>query len=391
MMHTSDFFRLRHGFTGVALGICVILFSSAPVLASDFASEFKDTLDNRFDISVWLSRRYGFMPIVSLITEPAVGPGATAGLGFLHRDKRDLGKPLTSPPGVSAVFGMYTTNESWAVGGGHAGFWIEDRIRYRGGAGYASVNLTFHPKSLIGERLGSIDFNLKGGGLMQELSFRIRDTRLFLGAKYIFFKDRVTFEFPIDIDSLDIGPWEIDAKIGGLGAVSIYDSRDNIFTPEKGIRAGLIYMYYDPIFGGDPTYQRLDTYALGFHPLSRSLHLGVRLDGRFSFGDAPFYTRPYIDLRGIPAMRYQGEYTLLAETEWRWDFTHRWSLNVFGGVGHAVPLRGEFSEGETVWNAGTGFRYFLARLFGIRAGIDVARGPEDWAVYIIVGSAWGKY
>lgn len=350
-----------------------------------FSEQFRDSLDNGFDASAWLSQRYGFIPVVSIITEPAIGPGVALGLGFLHRAPEDLGKPMEHPPSASAVFGMYTANDSWAVGGGHAGFWKDDRVRYRGGLGYASVNLKYYPQYLI----ESVDFSLEGGGLMQELSFRIKDTNLFLGARYIFAKTTTTIEIPLD--SLDIDPWEIDNRIGGLGALSVYDSRDNIYTPDEGIRAGLIYIYYDDVFGGDKTYQRLDTYALGFHPISSNLHFGLRLDGRFSFGRAPFYTLPYIDLRGVPAMRYQGKYTALVETEWRWDFTSRWSLDFFGGVGRTAPRRGDFSDGETAWNAGTGFRYLLARLFGLRAGCDVARGPEDWAFYIVVGSAWGRY
>jgi hypothetical protein len=35
-----------------------------------------------------------------------------------------------------------------------------------------------------------------------------------------------------------------------------------------------------------------------------------------------------------------------------------------------------------------GFRYLIARLLGIHAGLDVARGPEGNAVYIQVGSPW---
>jgi hypothetical protein len=42
----------------------------------------------------------------------------------------------------------------------------------------------------------------------------------------------------------------------------------------------------------------------------------------------------------------------------------------------------------TAWNAGGGFRYLLARQFGVRAGLDVARGPEDWAWYVVFGNAW---
>jgi len=42
----------------------------------------------------------------------------------------------------------------------------------------------------------------------------------------------------------------------------------------------------------------------------------------------------------------------------------------------------------TAWNVGTGFRYLVARQFGVRMGLDVARGPEDWAWYVVFGNAW---
>ena len=35
--------------------------------------------------------------------------------------------------------------------------------------------------------------------------------------------------------------------------------------------------------------------------------------------------------------------------------------------------------GDTAWNAGAGFRYLIARSLGLKMGIDIARGPEDWA------------
>jgi hypothetical protein len=37
---------------------------------------------------------------------------------------------------------------------------------------------------------------------------------------------------------------------------------------------------------------------------------------------------------------------------------------------------------------GGGFRYLLARKLGLQTGIDVARGPEETAFYIQVGSSW---
>ena len=94
-------------------------------------------------------------------------------------------------------------------------------------------------------------------------------------------------------------------------------------------------------------------------------------------------------MRGIPAMRYQGESVAVAETEFRWNFTYRWSLLLFGGAGATdsvdfVPS----SSDDTVYSRGVGFRYFIARRFGAHAGIDIARGPEDTAFYITFGQAW---
>jgi len=45
-------------------------------------------------------------------------------------------------------------------------------------------------------------------------------------------------------------------------------------------------------------------------------------------------------------------------------------------------------DAETVWNAGGGFRYLTAREFGLHMGIDVARGPEQWAIYVVFGNSW---
>ena len=33
--------------------------------------------------------------------------------------------------------------------------------------------------------------------------------------------------------------------------------------------------------------------------------------------------------------------------------------------------------------------YLMARLLGLRGGIDIARGPEDTAYYLTLGTAWG--
>lgn len=50
----------------------------------------------------------------------------------------------------------------------------------------------------------------------------------------------------------------------------------------------------------------------------------------------------------------------------------------------------DFDSRETAVAGGAGFRYLISRRFGIHSGLDVARGPEETAFYIVFGSAWVK-
>ena len=93
-------------------------------------------------------------------------------------------------------------------------------------------------------------------------------------------------------------------------------------------------------------------------------------------------------LRGVPAMRYQGDQVAAVEVEARWQFHGRWSLVAFGGG--APPARAATRSVVTqdVGSGGVGFRYELARKFGLHAGIDVAHSPGTTAIYFQVGNAW---
>jgi hypothetical protein len=76
------------------------------------------------------------------------------------------------------------------------------------------------------------------------------------------------------------------------------------------------------------------------------------------------------------------------DTELRWNVTPRWALIGFLGAGRAWGTKSTFSQAGIVTAGGVGFRYLVARRLGIYAGLDLAKGPEDTAVYIQAGSAW---
>jgi len=177
-------------------------------------------------------------------------------------------------------------------------------------------------------------------------------------------------------------------KSSGLGLAFEHDSRDNIFTPSRGWKANLDAVFYSPDFGSDEKYETYRAHAYGYFPMAKEFVLGVRLDARTARGDVPFYQLPYIDLRGIPAARYQDENAGVAEAELRWNVTPRWALIGFAGTGRTWGTTKNFSDADSVNAWGVGLRYLIARRLGFYMGVDIARGPEDTAFYIQAGSAW---
>jgi hypothetical protein len=338
---------------------------------------FVDPTDGAFDASGWLATRTGFVPLVLPITEPAVGYGAAGGLLFFHPRpgpaRSEDGR--FSPPSLSAALAFGTSNGSWGAGAGHMGVWRDDAIRYLGAGAYVDVHLDFYGATADARR-----FDMQVVPVVQELVFRIGESHLYAGGRYVFARTDIRFA---DAPPDGLLGSEATTITSGLGAVLTWDGRDTIFTPSSGTRAEVSLLLYDPAIGCDFSYWKLHAYQLGYFPVLPTLTAALRVDAQLSGGDVPFYALPFVRLRGIPALRYQGDSALVAEAELRWDVVPRWSLVGFGGAGAVDSLRDEL-----IWSAGGGFRYLLARAFGLRMGLDVARGPEEWAVYVVFGNGW---
>ena len=347
---------------------------------------FIDTLDGAIDLSYYLYNLHGFLPIISPITEPAVGYGAAvAGVFFIP--KKDVKRGEFRMPDVVGLGGGYTQNKTWLAGAGYFGFWKKDRIRYRGVVGYADVNLKYFGKGEGGFLdQNPADFSIRVFGFVQQAIFRLGDSRFMLGGNYVYAKTEViAFEnskLPF------VKPKDFELTNSAVSLIGEYENFNNIFSPEKGLRVNLTYSQNMKWIGADRNYGRLTLFAHYYIPLlNRKWISGFRVESQAVTGDPPFYSYPFILLRGVPAMRYQGQYTALAETEQLWMITRRWGVDVFLGYGQTFY---DDKDGNKAYNYGVGFRYLLARVFGLKMGIDVAFGPEDWAVYMVFGTSWLK-
>ena len=356
--------------------------------ATNAVSKFRSPDDGWFDVSGFLEEKYGFIPIPLIVTEPAVGYGGGLGLMFLS-------KPLPSSedglgrPNITVVGGFGTENGSWGTIAGDMRYWLDEHLQTLVGLVYSSVNLDFYG---IGDdpalANNPLRYTLEPKGGTARVKYRFGDTRIWAGLNYAFVATEVTFDKPPGTPGEPA--FQHESNVAGFTPSLTFDTRDNFFTPNRGTYLEASGGFFSPAFGADQNFQRAGLVAMQFFPLSSKLFLGVRADGAASFGNEPFYLRPYISLRGAPTLRYQGEEVAQIETEIRWQLWKRLSLVGFVGGGAAWNHFEQFNSTQTIVTGGAGFRYELARAYGLHIGLDVARGPDDTAVYLQIGSAWAR-
>ncbi len=384
-------------------------------VAEDDESLFRDPADGKFDASRYLSENaFGFLPVPIIITDPAVDGGLGAvGLFFHETDEQaeerrkalqtaDDGSRYLLTPSVSAVAGAYTGNESWFVGGGHVGFWKDGRMRYMGGGGYGDVNLDFFGFGEVG-LVNPIELNTRAFAVVQSLKFKIGELPIFAGFSQRYIDARIRPGALGDLSG-DILPPDLqerwqelvrsllsqDVATSGLGFVVELDTRDNFFSPRSGYRWELEHLWYRDSFGSDIDYELTRLKGLNYWKLSNKWRVALRLDlqSAETAGLLPPYATPGIELRGIQALRYQGNSVAAIEGEVTWQINYRWSVNAFTGSGWASNGSGDLADTPSRVTRGAGFRYLIASRYGFEMGIDVARGPEQDIFYIQAGTAW---
>ncbi|HHW4412286.1 BamA/TamA family outer membrane protein [Citrobacter freundii] len=348
-----------------------------------------DPEDGMLDMSRYLQEnRYGFLPIPVVITEPAVGYGGGVFGLFLHGKGQQVDGQFI-PPAMTALGGGATDNGTWFVAGGHRHTWTDDHIRYFIAAGYANIDLDIYSGDLAGfGNNRAIETETKGYGGIQKLLFRVSDSPVFLGASQFWAKMDISARNNPVIDRVWKHVLGDSSTSSGLGIVAEYDTTDNFFWPGHGVSLSGEYQFYGHYLGGDYRYDLLTLDGKFFLPLSRDWTLSLATNYQMlSRHDQhlPPMTRPYIALRGISRYRYQGNDVSTVQTQLAWQMTSRWIVQGFVGAGSATDSAGDlYSSTEVGW--GAGFRYLIAREYGLHTGIDVALSDNEEAVYFNVGA-----
>lgn len=338
------------------------------------------------------------VPLPTIITEPAIGEGLGLAVAYFHPEKqgayqprsiehtetlRDVSVARKPPPTVTGVFGAYTNKGTWAAGFGHVNTFRNDTIRYTGAVAKASVVMDFY---LLNQ---PFEFNIEGLIVYNDVKFRLARSNWFLGLglTYLSATNRFAVDIPVSFDQ-QVEFFAYDFTDVGLKARAMYETRDDSLMPTSGWLVDASLTRNDEALGGSYDYTTAKLKALYFHPLADDFVLGARLETSAVYGAPPFFAVPWVTMRGIPAMRYQGENVAVAEIEGRYRFNDNWLASAFAGSGWTAGeiLGIETDQSIRAW--GIGARYRFLKKQNVWVGIDYAFGPEDNVYYIKVGQGW---
>ncbi len=124
-----------------------------------------------------------------------------------------------------------------------------------------------------------------------------------------------------------------------MDIVAEYDTTGNFFWPSQGISLSGEYQFYGHYLGGDYRYDLMT----------------------------------------------QGEDVSTVQTQIAWQATPQWVIQGFVGAGSAADRASDiYRTAEVAWEIG--FRYVIAKEYGLHSGIDIAFSDHKQAVYFNVGS-----
>lgn len=177
-----------------------------------------------------------------------------------------------------------------------------------------------------------------------------------------------------------------------IGAVSVYDTRDNVINAYSGKLAEFSSYFYRPAFGSTFNFTLLNGLYQQYWELKPKHVLALQSRVRLAFGDVPFLDMSTLGnddlLRGYPRNRYRDHHFAATQLEYRFPLFWRLGLVTFAGVGDVFNELNDLSLSAAKYSVGTGLRFIINPAERLNIRFDYGRGREGGYFYFIVSEAF---
>lgn len=351
-------------------------------LASESTTDTRPTLapDIRANEMNLKLQKGNFVAVPIPISNPTLDTGLVAGGAYFYGQTEE--QEQVQPASMTAIAGMYTSNDSRVLAVAQQNYWKEDKWRFTGAIGAADLRLSLlAPAEDSGDE--SLDWRVDGGFFLARVSRRLLGNWYGGGfARLVDANQSLEFESgSVDFDTSDV------LSIG-VGLTVEYDSRDMPINTFSGRYAKIEGLFNDEAIGSNETYQSYSIQFRSYHELSSSFVLAWELRGCQRVGTVPLWDSCTIPLRGFSVTNYLGKSSFSGQAEARWRFSRRWGAVAFAGAGEIGTSFTGYRDRDTIGSYGAGVRFSVLPAKRVNVRLDFAKSRDDEAIHLSVGEAF---
>lgn len=189
-------------------------------------------------------------------------------------------------------------------------------------------------------------------------------------------------ERPELLQGMDKHTWNV-----GVGVSLVYDNRDNLTNPHRGIYLNLKQMFRPEFMGNDyafsTTHFRFDAYQR----LSKGTILAEDFGANLNFGNPSWGMMAELggtsSMRGYYEGRYRDKHSLEATVELRQHVWKRNGIVVWSGAGTVFPKFSALRSRQILPNAGVGYRWEFKKNVNVRLDYGFGKSGQSGFLFNI--------
>jgi outer membrane protein assembly factor BamA len=182
--------------------------------------------------------------------------------------------------------------------------------------------------------------------------------------------------------------------VSGLGLSLMYDTRNNAFSPDKGVLLQGSFNHFDPVLGSDFSYTNFVIDLRKYVKTYRRQVLAFQAYGFLNSGEVPLRSLASLgganSMRGYYAGRYRDRNLFEFQTEYRIPLYRRLGAVAFGGIGNVGSSFAVLNFEEMKYSYGGGMRFALSKSekLNLRLDYGIGRGKKTQGFYFQLGEAF---
>ena len=328
------------------------------------------------------SGKWNLIPILYAQPEIGVGFGARVVRIFREKNSGQASRPSTVP------FTLVYTTKRQTIVSVRPDLWFGDnKYHATGFFGYRNYPFKFYS---IGNNT-SVEseefYTTKIGEVILTFEKRLK-TGLYLGTRYEFRYEDIVQKEPYRVLAQNQIIGSDGQRSSGLGLTFIYDTRDNLYQPSKGVFHQGVATFFPVIFGSRNSFARYRADFRKYHSVFNTHILAFQAQFVFTTGSAPFQQLAQIGgsdvMRGFFQGRYRDNHLMVYQAEYRLPvilpFTDRFKVVGFGSMGQVANRVEDFDFSGFKYAAGAGLRYRF-NSEGLNVRLDVGYGQKAFVYF----------